>query len=133
VVVVDFDFDLGSDRTSADEGVKPHPCNGERNAALSAIGVSKGTFDDVLSREDRADAWRADAFGRDAARRALELSDDAEPVLTATNVLPASTTAASEAVAKTRARGRRGFGAVVKRVFIADSTLTGGAPSRKGA
>jgi len=32
-------------RTSADAGVRPHPREGTRNAALSATGMSNGAFD----------------------------------------------------------------------------------------
>jgi hypothetical protein len=66
--------------------VKPHPREGGRNAALSATGISNGTFDvEVLLRAERANALGADVVGCDftlnATRLACELSDDADPAL----------------------------------------------------
>jgi hypothetical protein len=77
-------------RTSADTGVKPHPREGRRNAALSATGVSNGTFDfEVLLRAERANALRADVVNCDvtvnATRLTGELSDDADPASILTN------------------------------------------------
>jgi len=77
-------------RTSADTGVKPHPREGGRNTALSATGVSNGTFDfEVLLRAERANALGADVVNCDitvnVTRLMCELNDDADPALILTN------------------------------------------------
>ena len=77
VVVVDFALV----RTSADTGVKPHPREGRRNAALSATGVSNETFDfEDLLRVGRDSGLGAncDDFVN-ATRLTCELSDEADP------------------------------------------------------
>jgi hypothetical protein len=66
--------------------VKPQPREGGRNAALSATGVSNGTFDvEVLLRAKRVNALGADVvdcdFTLNVTRLTGELSDDADPAL----------------------------------------------------
>jgi hypothetical protein len=80
VVVVDFALV----RTSADTGVKPHPCKEVRNTAPSAKGISSGTFDfEDFLRAVRVKALRVGAGGcvskAIVARLTRELSDVADP------------------------------------------------------
>jgi hypothetical protein len=72
------------DRTRADVGVKPQPREGTRKTALSATGVSNGTFDfEDLLRAERDCVFGADVVMYDvvleAARLTWELCDDADP------------------------------------------------------
>jgi hypothetical protein len=76
-------------RISADTGVKPHPRDGRRKAALSATGISSGTFDvEDLLRAESAKALGADEANCDVpvdvAPLTCESSTVADPAFVAT-------------------------------------------------